>query len=267
MDRRSFTLAALALGAAPTLARPDRLGPIPPSILQGPWRTPENKVRDPFRHPEESLAFWGLAGGMTVVEIEPSGGYWTELLAPFLAATHGRYVAAMPVDPTAFKARYADEAVFGDIEVVPFDAKSGPLVPHGTADLILTARNFHDWMWTPGLVAKYLTDFHAALKPHAILAVEEHRADPRAMVPEARDGYVATGYLVGEVEGAGFRLDGRSEINANPKDTKTYPFGVWTLPPTRRTHAKDQAPTAGFDPAVYEAIGESDRMTLRFRRA
>jgi len=180
MDRRSFTLAALALGAAPTLARPDRLGPIPPSILQGPWRTPENKVRDPFRHPEESLAFWGLAGGMTVVEIEPSGGYWTELLAPFLAATHGRYVAAMPGDPTAFKARYADEAVFGDIEVVPFDAKSGPLVPHGTADLILTARNFHDWMWTPGLVAKYLTDFHAALKPHAILAVEEHRADPRA---------------------------------------------------------------------------------------
>ena len=267
MDRRSFTLAALALGAAPTLARATPQGPIPPSILAGSWRSPDNKVRDPFRHPEESLAFWGLAGGMTVVEIEPSGGYWTELLAPFLAATHGRYVAAIPGDATAFKARYADRAIFGDIEIAPFDATSGPLVASGTADLVLTARNFHNWMWSPGAVQKSLADFHAALKPHAILAVEEHRADPRAMVPEARDGYVATSYLVGEVERAGFTLQAHSEINANPKDTKDYPFGVWTLPPTRRTHAKDQPTPAGFDPTKYEAIGESDRMTLRFRRA
>jgi predicted methyltransferase len=122
-------------------------------------------------------------------------------------------------------------------------------------------------MWTPGQLTAYLAAFNAALKPGAILGVEEHRADPRPMVAEARDGYVATAWLVAAVEAAGFRLQARSEINANPKDTKDYPFGVWTLPPTRRTHAKDQPTPPGFDPAKYEAIGESDRMTLRFRKA
>jgi predicted methyltransferase len=96
--------------------------------------------------------------------------------------------------------------------------------------------------------------------------VEEHRADPRPMVNEARDGYVAIAWLTAAVEKAGFKLAGSSEINANPKDTKDHPFGVWTLPPTRRTHAKDKPTPAGFDPTKYEAIGESDRMTLRFRK-
>jgi len=267
MDRRQFTLAAAALSAAPTLARAAAPDLLPLWVLKNPGRSAENRPRDPFRHPAESLQFWGLAPGMTVVEVEPSGGYWTEILAPFLNATRGRYVAAVSGDPAAFKARYAAMPAFGDIEVVPLTPQSGPLVANGTADLVLTARNFHNWMWEPGLTDKYLADFHAALAPEAILAVEEHRADPRPMVAGAPDGYVSTAYLVGAVEGRGFTLAAKSEINANPKDTKDYPFGVWTLPPTRRTPAKGQPTPAGFDPAKYEAIGESDRMTLRFRRA
>jgi predicted methyltransferase len=235
-------------------------------VDKGP-RTDANRARDAFRHPAESLEFWGLQPGMTVVEIEPSGGYWTEIIAPYLHATRGRYIAAVPGDKAAFAARYADAGQFGDIEVVGFGPEVGRLADNGSADLVLTARNFHDWMWTPGLVDQYLAEFHAVLAPKAILAVEEHRADPRAMIDNAHDGYVSTAFLVGKVEGAGFRLEARSEINANPKDTKDYPFGVWTLPPTRRTHTKEHPTPDGFDPSVYDAIGESDRMTLRFRRA
>jgi predicted methyltransferase len=121
-------------------------------------------------------------------------------------------------------------------------------------------------MWTPGLLATYLGRFHAALKPHGILAVEEHRADPRPMIDDAHDGYVSTAFVIDAARKAGFALEARSEINANPKDTKDYPFGVWTLPPTRRTHERDKPTPPGFDLAKYEAIGESDRMTLRLRK-
>ncbi|HEY2481666.1 MAG TPA: methyltransferase [Caulobacteraceae bacterium] len=265
MDRRQFALAASALaltGAAPAAG----VSPLLARIVAGPQRSSANKVRDPFRHPAQSLAFWGLAPGMTVVEIEPSGGYWTEILAPYLRATGGRYVAALGDEDAEFKARFSDPARWGKVEAVAFTPQSGPLVPNGTADLVLTARNFHNWMWRPGLVPKYLADFHAALKPHAILALEEHRADPRPMNDDAHDGYVSTAFLTRKVELAGFSLEAASEINANPKDTKDHPFGVWTLPPTRRTHTKGQPTPADFDPAKYEAIGESDRMTLRFRR-
>ena len=242
-------------------------GPALQAAIDGPLRTPKNRARDRWRHPGETLTFWGLRPGMTVVEIDPSGGYWTEILAPYLKATGGRYVAAQGGDTAAFKARYADPAIWGEITVVPFEATSGPLVPDGTADLVITSRNIHDWMWTPGRVAKALADFHSALKPAAILAVEEHRADPRPMVPEATDGYVSVAWLTHTVDAAGFKLDGASEINANPKDTKDHPFGVWTLPPTLRTHAKDQPTPPDFDPSKYVAIGESDRMTLRFKKA
>ncbi|HEY5289243.1 MAG TPA: methyltransferase [Caulobacteraceae bacterium] len=268
MDRRQFAIAAAAVAIAPTAVLADRNWSAPAGLLSNSRRSAANRARDPFRHPAQSLKFWGLAPSMTVVEVEPSGGYWTEILAPYLLATRGRYVAAVPpADIDEFKARYSDKALWGPIEVVPFSPQSGPLGATGSTDLVLTARNFHDWMWKPGLVAKYLADFHAALKPRAILAIEEHRADPRPMSADARDGYVSTAYLKGAVEGGGFVLDASSEINANPKDTKDHPFGVWTLPPTRRTHAKGEPTPAGFDPAKYDTIGESDRMTLRFRRA
>lgn len=227
-------------------------------------RSPKNVARDPWRHPLESLEFWGLRPGMTVVEVDPAGGYWTEILAPYLKATGGRYIGAVAGDAAAFKARFADAAIWGDVAVTPFGA--GPLAAPATADMVITARNIHDWMWTPGKLDHALADFHSALKPAGILAVEEHRADPRPMVSEARDGYVGTAWLVGMVDQAGFLLAGQSEINANPKDTKDHPFGVWTLPPTLRSHAKDQPVPADYDAAKYAAIGESDRMTLRFRK-
>jgi predicted methyltransferase len=272
MNRRQLAIALSSLPiAGPIVGWGARAFAAPDDALRaavdGPQRSANNRARDPWRHPAETLAFWGLAPGMTVVEIDPSGGYWTEILAPYLKITGGRYVAAQGGDLAAFKARYADPAVWGAITATPFEVTSGPLTPADTADMVITARNIHDWMWTPGRLEKALGDFHAALKPGAILAVEEHRADPRPLVPEARDGYVSVAALEGAVEKAGFRLDGASDINANPKDTKDHPFGVWTLPPTRRTHAKDQPTPPGFDPAKYEAIGESDRMTLRFRKA
>jgi predicted methyltransferase len=265
MNRRQFTLAAsLAMLASNRVSAATNV--VLDDVIGGHQRSAKNRVRDRDRHPAQSLAFWGLAPGMTVVEIDPSGGYWTEILAPYLKATHGRYIAAMDGDADAFKARYADPAVWGEIETTAFGSASGPLAPPASVDLLLTARNIHDWMWTPGLLGKALADFHAALKPGGILAVEEHRADPRPMVADARDGYVSTAFLTAAVEKAGFKLAASSEINANPKDAKTYPFGVWTLPPTLRNHAKDQATPPGYDPARYVAIGESDRMTLRFTK-
>ena len=270
MNRRDLLTALAVLpvagGAASAFADAGARSPTLASFVDSPRRGAANRSRDPFRRPRRTLAFWGLEPGMTVVEVSPSGGYWTEILAPYLKATGGRYVAAQGGDPTAFRARFADAAVWGDIRYAPFTATSGPIVPAGSADLVITARNIHDWMWTPGRLDKALADFHAALKPGGLLGVEEHRADPRKMVAEARDGYVETAWLTRAVEKAGFRLAAASEINANPKDTKDYPFGVWTLPPTRRTHEKDQPTPAGFDAAKYDAIGESDRMTLRFRK-
>jgi predicted methyltransferase len=122
-------------------------------------------------------------------------------------------------------------------------------------------------MWTPGMAEKSMRDFYAVLKPGGILAVEEHRADPRPMVKEARDGYVNTSYIIAIAKKAGFTLEAQSEINANPKDTKDHPFGVWTLPPTRRSAAEGQPPDPSFDHTKYDAIGESDRMTLKFVKA
>ena len=264
MNRRQLTLAAFALVALRAGAANAAADSTLAAVIAGSQRSPKNRFRDPFRHPAQSLAFWGLRPGMTVLEIDPSGGYWTEILAPYLRATHGRYIAAMDGDTAAFKARYADPALWGAVEVTDFGQASGPLAPPASVDLLLTARNIHDWLWTPGFLAKALSDFHAALKPGGILAVEEHRADPRPMVADARDGYVSTAFLTNAVEKAGFRLAASSEINANPRDTKDHPFGVWTLPPTLRNHAKGQPTPAGYDPAKYVAIGESDRMTLRF---
>jgi len=267
MNRRQFTLAASALAllaADPVAAQVDSALGV---AIDGPQRTAKNRARDAFRHPAQSLAFWGLAPGMTVVEIDPSGGYWTEILAPYLKATHGVYIAAFDGDAAAFKARYADPAIWGAVVVTGFGPASGPLAPPASVDLLLTARNIHDWLSPPGFLGKAFADFHAALKPGGILAVEDHRADPRPMVADARDGYVSTAFITAAVEKAGFKLAGSSEINANPKDTKDHPFGVWTLPPTLRNHAKDQPTPAGYDAAKYVAIGESDRMTLRFVKA
>jgi predicted methyltransferase len=232
-------------------------------VVDGPQRAAGNKARDAWRHPIESLSFWGLKPGMTVVEIAPGGGYWSEILAPYAKLTHGRYIVAVGQPADRLPSRFGDTKIFGNFTYSVFNASSGPLAPPGTADFVLTARNIHDWMWTPGLAEKAMSDFYKVLKPGGILAVEEHRADPRPMIKDARDGYVATSYIIGLARKSGFTLEAQSQINANPKDTKDYPFGVWTLPPTRQS---PKTTDPGFDRAKYDAIGESDRMTLRFRK-
>ena len=248
---------SFAAGADPALA----------SAVSGSARTMTNVSRDTYRHPSQALAFWGLKPGDTIVEIWPGGGYWTDILAPYAKATGGKYVAAVEAGGTRpLPPRFANTSVYGDITTVVFDKDCGPLVPPGTADFVLTARNIHDWVGTPGMPEKAFRDFYAALKPGGILAVEQHRSDPRPMKPDASDGYLSTAYVVKLATDAGFKLDGQSEINANPKDTKDHPFGVWTLPPVRRSAPSGQPANPNFDHSKYDAIGESDRMTLRFKK-
>jgi predicted methyltransferase len=156
--------------------------------------------------------------------------------------------------------------VYGGIAYTVFNNKSGPLAPANSADLVLTARNILYWLWTPGMAEKSMRDFYAVLKPGGVLAVEDHRADPRPQNGDAHDGYVATATIVALAQRAGFKLEAKSEINANPKDTKDHPFGVWTLPPSRQSAPNGQPDNPAFDHSKYDAIGESDRMTLRFRK-
>jgi len=259
--RATIAAAAFAfLSLAPAVAADSVLA----AKVSAPQRSAENKARDGARHPEASLEFWGLKPGLTVIEVAPGGGYWSEILAPYALATHGHYIAATGKPDQKLPAKFEDKAVYGTIGYTVFSNSSGPMGAPGSADLVLTARNIHDWLWTPGMAEKFMRDAHAVLKTGGILAVEDHRADPRPQVGDARDGYVATATIVKLAQDAGFKLEARSEINANPKDTKDHPFGVWTLPPTRRSAQNGNDPK--FDHAKYDAIGESDRMTLRFRK-
>jgi predicted methyltransferase len=233
--------------------------------VANPARGEANRVRDPHRHPKETLEFFGVKPGMTVVEIAPSS-YYAEILSPFLSKSGGKYVATgNPI------AAVADAAAWGTPTYVAFGKDSGPLVPAGSADMVLTFRNIHNWMWQEGMVDKAMADFAAALKPGGVLGVEEHRADPRpetvAGNRRATDAYVSKATIVEAAKKAGLVLEASSEINANPKDTKDHPFGVWTLPPNSWKSPGNRGETpAGFDAAKYLAIGESDRHTLRFRK-
>lgn len=260
-----ITLLALTLASAlahSALAADRQLA----AAVASPSRATENVVRDRFRHPEASLEFWGIKPGQAVIEIAPANGYWTEILAPYAKATGGHYTAAEGKPGQLLPAKFANKATYGSISYTVFNDTSGPLGPANSADLVITARNFHDWMWTPGYAEKGMADFFAVLKPGGILAVEDHRADPRPQIDDAHDGYVATATIVNMARKAGFVLEASSEINANPKDTKDHPFGVWTLPPTRRSAPEGQPPNPNFDHSKFDAIGESDRMTLRFRK-
>ncbi len=266
--------AALVLVAAPALADAQLQ-----AAVEGPQRSAAHKARDAHRRPVETLTFWGLKPNQTVVELSPGSGYWTEILAPYAKATGGRYVAGVAdldnpsVNEAArrsradFEARYADQAVYGPITYANFGPQSKPLGAPGSADLVITARNIHNWMVQPSVLDKMMGDFHAVLKPGGVLAVEEHRADPRPEVAGVADGYVSVASVVAAAEKAGFRLAAQSEVNANPKDTKDHPFGVWTLPPVRRSAPAGQPANPAFDRSKYDAIGESDRMTLRFVKA
>ena len=279
----SFVLLALAFptihaadAAAAATAAPD---PVLVQVVAGDWRTSAQKERDVYRHPVEVLTFWGLKPGMTVLEVQPgAAAYWTEILAPYTKRTGGKlYVtgadlANPELSEAAKKARAEWEArfaakpdLYGTITMLNWGTKSAPL-PKDTFDLIVTARNVHNWMGSPGMVQKVFSEFYAALKPGGVLGLEEHRANPGPQDPTAESGYVTEAYVIEQAEKAGFKLAARSEINANPKDTKDHPFGVWTLPPSLRTtpYGSSQPPDPNFDTSKYAAIGESDRMVLRF---
>jgi predicted methyltransferase len=246
-------------------------------VLKGAWRPAGDVARDRYRHPLESLTFWGLQPGFTVVDLQPGGGYWTQILAPYAARTGGRYIAGVAdlTDPAlspgarkgraAFEAKFADKALYGTIVLADFGSKSAPFAPPGTVDLVITSRELHNWA-PIGKLDKLMDDAFAALKPGGILAVEDHRADPGPEAPKWANGYIATETVVTAAARAGFKLEAQSEVNANPADLKNYPFGVWTLPPTRQSAPDGQPADPAFDHAKYDAIGESDRMTLRFRK-
>ncbi|MGE0595461.1 MAG: class I SAM-dependent methyltransferase [Hyphomonadaceae bacterium] len=250
------------------------------TAIAGAWRPDTDRARDQYRHPEEALRFWGLRPGMTIVEIQPGGGsWWTKILAPYAHATDGRYIAghidlgAPNVSENARNARasflqeYANAAIYGEVAAVDFGMHSGLALPDASADFILVARAFHGWAGNAGMTDRYMSEFARVLRPGGVLAVEQHRAAEGANVEETRtDGYVPEAYVIEAAERAGLTLAARSEINANPRDDRDHPFGVWTLPPTRRSAESGQEPAADFDRAAYDAIGESDRMTLRFVR-
>jgi predicted methyltransferase len=271
-----LVLANLGVGLA-TAAEPGSGDPALAKAVAGEWRTAEQKSRDQYRHPAEALAFWGLKPGMTILEVQPGGGWWTEILAPYARMTKGAYhatgadLANPKLSEGARKSRADFEArlaakpdVYGKATVHNFGPVAAPL-PANTFDFILTARSVHGWAQND-LTDKVFANLFQALKPGGTLALEQHRAAPGKGDPET--GYVTEEYVIEHAKKAGFELASKSEINANPKDTKDHPFGVWTLPPTRTSvpYGSGQPPNPSFDHSKYDAIGESDRMTLRFRK-
>jgi predicted methyltransferase len=243
------------------------------AVLAGAQRSDANKARDQYRHPRETLAFFGFGPGQRVVEITPGAGWFTEVLAPALKGD-GKLVVAV-VDPASAgsdsaKAYYeksnkaygdklaADAASYGEVEVVSFDQKAPSFGPAGSANAVYTFRNVHNFTnsGSDGAVFKAAFD---VLKAGGTFGVEEHRANPGTdSATSAKSGYVTEDYVIQLASDAGFELVARSEINANPKDTKDYEGGVWTLPPSLRGGEKDRD--------KFLAIGESDRMTLKFRK-
>jgi predicted methyltransferase len=227
------------------------------TLLAGPQRSDANKARDPYRHPLETLRFFGLKDNMTVMEIWPGGGWWTEFLAPALAEK-GRYIAAQPSAKAAASLQQKaqkDPASYGKMQVIVFPENPPPA---GSVDMVLTFRNMHNWM-SGGQEKKMFDAMYAALKPGGYLAIKEHRAPATApQDPKAASGYVREDFAIKTIESAGFKLVSKSEVNANPKDTKNYPKGVWTLPPN---YAEGET-----DKAKYTAIGESDRFTMLFQK-
>lgn len=226
------------------------------AALEGPQRSAESRARDVHRHPRETLAFFGLRDDATVVELWPGGGWYTEILAPYLADRGKLIVTGSKV---VFERIENEPKVFGKVELrrltPPTDLALGP---DGSADLVLTFRNVHNWM-SAGYADKVFASAFRVLKPGGTLGVVEHRAKPGTDAKVSSEtGYVTEEVVIGFATQAGFVLDARSEINANLKDTKDHKGGVWALPPSLANEDVDRA--------KYIGIGESDRMTLRFKK-
>ena len=238
-------------------------------ILEGSHRSPQSIARNRSRHPIETLQFFGLTRNMILIEIGPSGGWYTEILAPYMR-DRGRYYGAhfSPNTTNSFQRKNleafedkltANPSIYGRALIRHLQPPTETAIgPEGGADIALTFRNVHNWM-SRGLEQEFFSAFFENLKPGGILGVVEHRAPDTAARQEMIDtGYVSEAYVKQIAESAGFEFVASSEINANQKDTKDHPEGVWTLPPNFRAGEVNQD--------KYAAIGESDRMTLKFRK-
>ena len=262
---RTWLLFLTLLAAYPqAAARADDRGTLA-QLLKAPYRTPANVARDIYRHPVETLAFFGVKDNSTVVEILPgSRGYFLEILAPYVKAK-GLYIAANRDENAApryledhqkFLARLKEDAVFANVKVTKFNADMHEVAPAGSADFVLTFRNLHNWI-ERNEIDGALRAFHKALKPGGVLGVTDHRGRTDiSQEAQMKFGYVREDVAIKLMEKAGFKLAGTSPVKNNPKDTKDYPDGVWTLPPTFRLGDKDRA--------KYQAIGESDRFIHRY---
>jgi predicted methyltransferase len=254
-------LASFGARAEGTLAQNDSLK----EVIAGDQRSADNKARDKYRHPFETLTFFGIKPDMTVVEIYPGRGWYTEILAPYLKGNGTLYAAEAPADPSyeaqqrsldAFAQKMKDAPdLYGEVKRTVL-SKGKDIAPPGSADLVVTFRNVHNWMGS-GTEDDAFAAMYKALTPGGVLGLVEHRGDPKAKQdPKGATGYVTEDTVIALAKKAGFELAEKSEINANPKDTKDYAKGVWTLPPSLRLGEQDRE--------KYVAIGESDRMTLKF---
>jgi predicted methyltransferase len=248
------------------------------AALNGPHRSVRARARDKYRHPAETLAFFGFTPTMTVLDIGPGTGFYTEILAPALAKG-GLYIATNRQPPgtapapsqhhwTEYEGVQFDELLrtapelYGKVQVIRVDYQAPKLNLGASVDLVLLMREVH-MMKNWGTLDAWLREIHRALKPNGILGVEEHRASTGADADDSvKKGYLPEAWVITTIEAAGFKLAGKSEINANPNDTKDHPNGVWSLPPSFQV-GPDYSPAVAPD-AKYAAIGESDRMTLKF---
>lgn len=241
-------------------------------VIAHPRRADEAK-RDQFRNPKGTLEFFEVEPGKKVAEIWP--GWYTNVIAPYLAENGGTYVAVLRPDGlsdrndqrnASFKEKYTDTAVYGEMEYGAFAKDHYDIVEPNSLDVIVTFRNVHNWMGGEYGPEAYGA-FYKALKPGGILGVVEHRLPESAeQNPRGQTGYVQESFMKNQAIGAGFEFVASSEVNANPKDTADHPFGVWTLPPASFTGNERNPAPEGFNAEFYKNIGESDRATLKFRK-
>ena len=272
---RAITLAGvlgafgLMAGCATTTPSRETTASALDGALAGSQRTAADRERDQYRHPKQTLLFFGIRPGMRVLQVWPESGWYTEIIAPLLQARGAGYIAGVIApDPGSrfLEARLASyhrllasrPDLYGGVRVVTFPVNGTDVLPPHSVDMVVSFGNLHEWM-ALGDAQQALATIYRALGPGGVLGVVDNRGDPALpQDPRAKNGYVRQDYAIRLIEAAGFRLVASSEVNANPKDTRNYPAGVWTLPPDYRL--------GNIDRARYAAIGESDRFTLKFVR-